>query len=55
MDRLANWSKSHPGFYVSHNERGVTLQIEVIDRDGNLEIETLSVWNIEGARISLGY
>jgi hypothetical protein len=55
MERVANFVKSHPGFYVSHNDRGVTLRIEAIDRNGERWFEYQTVWSIRGAREALGY
>lgn len=55
IERVACFVQSHPGFYVTHNDRGVTLQIEVLDRDGSTWHEYASVWSIAGARKVLGY
>lgn len=56
VERIARFIKSHPGFYVSHNEHGVTLQIEVLHTvTRETWIETLSVWSMAGAREALCY
>jgi hypothetical protein len=56
VERVANFVKSHPGFYVSHNNRGVILQIECLDVDTRERwVEYQSVWSIRGAREALGY
>jgi hypothetical protein len=56
MEHVARFVQSHPGFYVTHNDRGVTLAIEVLNtRTGERWIELQTVWSIRGARIALGY
>jgi len=56
IERVARFVQSHPGFYVSHNARGVTLQIEMVQvSTGEQWTEYQTVWSIVGAREALGY
>jgi hypothetical protein len=56
IERVARFIQSHPGFYVSHNERGATLQIEVVQLNtGARWTEFQTVWSVRGAREALGY
>lgn len=50
IERVARFVQSHPGFYVSHNERGVTLQIEAVQvSTGERWTEYQTVWSVAPA------
>ena len=55
IQRVVQFVQSHPGFYCSHDDHGVVLQIEAVDRSGDRWTEYMSVWSIAGAREALGY
>lgn len=56
IEAIARFVRSHPGFYVSHNDRGVVAVGECVDvNTGEQWSEYLTLLTMQGARDWLGY
>lgn len=54
VDRIAKFVRSHPGFYVSHDDRGVVAQVDCVDAEGEYR-EYATLTTMQAARDWLGY
>lgn len=55
IDKVARFVQTHPGFYVSHDERIVTIAVGVIERNGLAWTQYFTASTMKEARDVLGY